>query len=179
MDTGNGSWCHNWTLHTGQGLATDNEKTAWNRQNNWVLMLDDTEFTTVLSEEKERRRPSWPLQFLAGRSSSDGSIRKENSHRALQSQWVEYIRQNSRGLRGKYRAPQKETPEICTGSPTVFGWTSSCMCIQQDSSPPRPRPNIKWEGSCKLNNLGDHIQLEGFWPTQLEEWLVEHLGRSV
>lgn len=74
--------------------------------------------------------------------------------------------------------PRKKGPEICTGPPIVFGWTSSCISVQRDSPPPHPRLNIKWEGSCKLNNLGDHIGLEGFWPTQLEDWLVEHLGYS-
>ena len=149
------------------------------RGDSWVLMLDDTEFTTVLSEERERsdlhdRSSFW----LGGLLRMEASERRTHTEHPSLSELSRYV-----GIQGDWgentELPRKKGPEICTGPPIVFGWTSSCICVQRDSPPPRPRLNIKWEGSCKLNNLGDHIGLEGFRPTQLEDWLVEHLGYSV
>lgn len=146
-------------------------------------MLDNREYTTVTSEERETRWSPWLLQLSAGRS--DGSYGKENSSRRHLShsagetrqnirtlKWLEFITAEYRALKGKklQKAPQ--------GPPWIFGWILSCVCVKQD--PPHTRPGKKNERLVINSTIwNSHRTWWCFDCNKTKQRLSEQLGHSV
>lgn len=150
------SICSGWILamvvgavirhHTQYRELPQTMKTALNRQNNWVLMLDDAEFTTVLSQRKRKEGDLHDSSsfWLGGPLRMEASGKRTHTEHSSLNELSRYVRIQEDW--GKYRAPQKETPrEICAGPPHLQSLVEhQATCVHSKTLPlPRPRPNIK------------------------------------